>query len=847
MKKFKRTIAIALSVVGVSVAIRADGPAKNLLLNGKFEADQVDVPTYWRSSDAEGALKILSCRPSGGPNGIPSVRFFNKPGSKLQSITLRQYDLTLVKGGRYRLSAWVRTKDLKAKRFGILAVNARWLGSVGINAVDQTMDWRRLESEVEMMDSLDGRYSITIFAQRFTGEFEVADISLEPLSDDARAGSKSSSAFSAMLSPRFFPWKPLLSEIPAETRQATFRFCGKLPDGVALDDCTAVLSVEGQRQAVRMPLAEYVTFSLPADSPASGMIRVSVLEKDGAAILENRYRYKMKPTLKISAAGHRRLNNFVTEVLNASVGTETAELRFTTVRDGWVYIRIEGAKQPAASLDGKPVIDAAWERAETFRRIVAGEHALSVSRARGGRAVVRSVIETLNYPPCCNSHVKENPSYGWDFFKKHVMPSATTQNGGLIPKEHQAEYFAHGGEWLSNFVAAKTIKTSEELPDLILSSTRFTPDCYQGTTVDEFFLGSPGGIERYMGGLKLLNTAYSGEKRIYTWVVGKPGDDGLSREFLSTSANLSGGFGKTIFELYCRTKPTEAAARAYLKEYLAGTMACCRDCIPDAARSVGLILGNFNQMPVICAVHHPEVDYKHYLDMQLNYMATDPVFEGLSCTGYWGSYYGDHEMHRWSMALLRHYCVEGRTDMLSDRYGFSYCPGLLKNGDFRGSFDGWTVEGTIGLDDVPGVGARSQRRWGASGIGDTFAVFRRGEGSGNRLTQRIGGLVPGRMYCLQAATFDAKDMRKGRVAPRRFALSVSLSSEVEVVPSLSWLHVDKRTKLSTKSGGARINLHHTVFVARASEATVTISDETASIGEELGVNAVSVNPYYEEK
>ena len=67
------------------------------------------------------------------------------------------------------------------------------------------------------------------------------------------------------------------------------------------------------------------------------------------------------------------------------------------------------------------------------------------------------------------------------------------------------------------------------------------------------------------------------------------------------------------------------------------------------------------------------------------------------------------------------------------------------------------------------------------------------------------------------------------------------------MPSLSWLHVDKRTKLSTKSGGARINLHHTVFVARASEATVTISDETASIGEELGVNAVSVNPYYEEK
>ena len=338
-------IKVWLSSVGIfAVAtLPFSSPAKNLLLNGKFEADQVDVPTYWRSSDVEGAPKILSCRPSGGPDGIPSVRFFNAPGGKPQSTSLRQYDLTLVKGGRYRISAWVRTKDLVAKRFGILAVNARWRGSVGINAVERTMDWRRLESEVEMMDSLDGRYSLTIFAQRFTGEFEIADLSLEPLSDDARAGSKPSSASTAMLLPRFFPWKPLLSEIPAETRQATFRFCGELPAGASVGDCTAVLTVEGTQQTVRLPLSEYVTFSLPADCPTAGMIRVSVLGKDGTAILENRYRYKMKPALKVSGAGHRRLNNFVTEVLNAPVEDESAELRFTTLRDGWVYMRIEGA------------------------------------------------------------------------------------------------------------------------------------------------------------------------------------------------------------------------------------------------------------------------------------------------------------------------------------------------------------------------------------------------------------------------------------------------------------------------------------------------------------------------
>ena len=61
----------------------------NLILNGKFEADQVEVPSYWRSSDPDGVLKIMSCRSSGGPNGIPSVRFANPPGSKLQTFSFR--------------------------------------------------------------------------------------------------------------------------------------------------------------------------------------------------------------------------------------------------------------------------------------------------------------------------------------------------------------------------------------------------------------------------------------------------------------------------------------------------------------------------------------------------------------------------------------------------------------------------------------------------------------------------------------------------------------------------------------------------------------------------------------
>ena len=841
-RAFVKFVSLALVACLIPVAY-----CDNLILNGRFEADQVEVPTYWRSSDPDGTLKIMSCLPSGGPGCVPGVRFANPPGRKLQTASLRQYDLTLVKGGRYRISAWVRTKEFRPRRFGIIVINAKWRLSGGIEKVGPTADWHKLEAEIDMFDSLDGRYSVAIFMQKFTGEIEVADVALEPLSEDAKTGSKPSADSTAALRPRLVPWEPLLSKIPADTRTVTYRFCGELPKGMVEKDCKVAVEVDGCGEKLSYPLSEFTGITLPPDAPADGKLRISLVGKDGTALVDDVRRYALKQPKNLSSAGHRRLNNFVTEILNAPVDSADASFEFTALRDGWSYIRVEDAEKPSVFLDGREVVSPAWETPETFRNIRADVHKIKVVGAKGGRIIVRSVVETLNYPPCCDSYVKENGSYGWDFFKKHVMPNATTQNGGVIPKEHLAEYLSHGGEWFSNFVAAKHIKTSEELPDLISKSSRFTPSCYSGTTIDEFFLGSADSIERYGNGLKMFAERDPGEKRIYTWVIGKPGTDGLSRDFFATSANASKGRGKLLFEVYCRTKPTEEMARRYLRDYIRETIDRCRLAYPRAEASMGLILGNFNQIPLISAVHHPEVDYKHYLDMQMNYMANDPAFKGLACTGYWGSYYGDNEMHRWSMSLLRHYCIEGRTDMLSNRYGFKYIPGILKNGDFRGSFGPWTVSGNVRLDEAPGLGARSQRRWGCTdGTGDTFAAFSRKDGVAGRVAQTVKGLVPGRMYCLQAATFDVKDLKAERIAPRKYNLSVAISG-VEAVPDLSWVHVDMRTKLSSKCNGARINLHHIVFKATSPEAVVSIDDSAAAPGEELGVNAVNLNPFYGEE
>jgi hypothetical protein len=154
----------------------------------------------------------------------------------------------------------------------------------------------------------------------------------------------------------------------------------------------------------------------------------------------------------------------------------------------------------------------------------------------------------------------------------------------------------------------------------------------------------------------------------------------------------------------------------------------------------------------------------------------------------------------------------------------------------------------VRVDSHPEFARRSQGRWGGNGgVGDTFAVLVRGEGAPATLAQTAKGLVPGRTYCLQFATFDVKDLKANRIAPRRFGINVRLDAGAEIREDLSWVHVDKRTKgrYDHNNGVARINLHHIVFTARAAETEIVFDNAAAQAGEELGINAVSLNPYFE--
>jgi hypothetical protein len=204
-------------------------------------------------------------------------------------------------------------------------------------------------------------------------------------------------------------------------------------------------------------------------------------------------------------------------------------------------------------------------------------------------------------------------------------------------------------------------------------------------------------------------------------------------------------------------------------------------------------------------------------------------------------YYADDEMYRWTFMLTRHYCIEGNKEMLSSRYGLKYLPGILENGDFNESFDGWKVEGKTTRETIYKFADKSEMRW-CGKSGDTFAVLAKEPGKTTRLSQTLKNLVPGRTYSLDVVCFNAQDARDDVVRPMRIPLNVTLGDAAEKDDELSWVFVDRRPK-SRGFRGTRINRHHVVFTAKAAEIPFSVDNEDAPDGFEIGVNGIGAWPY----
>ena len=824
-----------------TVALAGNAAGENLVVNGRFEADQTLLPLYWLHPERAKVGETVFFEQDRGPKGIPCVRYVNA-GPKEESFGFRQIGYTLVEGARYRLSAQIRTKGFKGKG-SVYVLTQGWTAEAGISGVPENSPWTLYTKEiVAPKTAFPKNYGVILHAHRFTGEIAFADVTLEPLDEAAKKGSRQPSAALCEKLTRFFPWAPRLSQIDRTDRQVTFRFAGELPQGDTVSDYTVTLKTdEGEVSAPLRP--ELNTFRLPG-SAAEGRLSFALRKGDAPPLLTGSFPYRTIDRASIDVRGHRRLNNLVTEVLSVRA-SPAGEHGFCTTRAGWIFLRADDAKAEVR-LDGETVVASGEERREAVREVRPGAHTVAVAGATDGRLTVRQIPDILNYPSCADSPVGTNPSYGWEFFRKYVMPNSTTHCGGNIPPERYAEFKRHGGTFLDNIVTRGLVATN--FADRILGSRAFARQNSDGVALDEHLFGEAETFGDFVGGMRDFTARYDGGRRIDSWIVGKPLLFGLDRETYALAVNATPDGCHVLSEVYCRSRPTEEEARQHISDYLVDTGRKFREIrpgvpfYPDALSGAGMVLGNFSQIPTISTWHHTQIDYKVFLDLQFQALATDPAFDGLGLVGVWGSYYCDEEIYRWTFMLARHYCIEGRTELLSKKYGLSYLPGHLLNGDFEDGFANWRTNGTVRIERIRGLGENVERRWGGSTVGDAFALLAKADGKPARIGQVIRGLVPGRMYTMDVTCFDVKDVRTKTWRPAELPLAVTMDATAEKDPSLSWTFVDRRPK-GTHGWGVKVNRHHVVFTARASEIRMMLDNSAAEDGTEIGVNAIGVWPY----
>ena len=824
---------VAAAVMAAFVAGAEVGVGENIILNPGFESIGEPNPQYW-NNESKFADSVV---PANGmePGAMPAVKFVGKEGNR--GINLRQYGLRLKAGGHYRLSAKVRAKDFSApKNHGRFSIaNDKWRWSEGVNFPCGTYDWKAVETDFTAEPSQGGKYFAVIHAKSFSGTLEVAEAKLIALDEETRLGTSPSELAVVMTMPRLVPWATLIDEIPAEDPVVSFRFFGKLPQGAAADYDVKVACGDA---ANTVALAEgEIRIRLP-QPPAKGSFTASIVRRaDGTAVFSRAYNYALAAKVADPTPG-RKLNNLVTEYFNENLAAgATVERRLALVRGGWTFV---SAEAESVEIDGKAVIGPDTPRHETFRELDRGEHVIRVKGAKGGAFVVRGIPELFNY--CTSpSVVKENPPFDWAFTEKYVLPGVTTLNGGQIHKSHVRGLKERGYIWLGN-MNSRNIGDDDDLCNRLSKSKRINAAQFDGVTCDEQYLGQPDVISHYSAGL--WKYVHPKGKRVYSWVVGKPAKAGVDHDFIAASVNATGGKGKLLTEYYCITKATEKAAADYVRDWLYGSIVKYDEFSPVYRPRYGIIFGNYTQVPSISLWGHAEVDYRYYLDMQFNLVANDPKFADVGCTGVWGSYYAEEEIHRWTFMLMRHYFIEGRRDMLSKQYGFKYISGHLVNGDFAQGLKGWKASGEVTTGHLKGMGTTSEgRRSGGDGCGDTYAVLKRGT-SAATVKQRVKGLVPGKDYCLRYVVLDAKEIAKDvRGKPREYALKAVLPKDVSVRKDLSWSHVDERKAVKGSKHAPRANARHVVFTASSAEMDLVFTVADAQEGEELALNCVSVHPY----
>ena len=573
---------------------------------------------------------------------------------------------------------------------------------------------------------------------------------------------------------------------------------------------------------------------------------------------------KPKPA-RCTYSPEKRLNSLVVRLKSGTA--KDGEVPFSATRDGWIWISMEkGDRNTKALLDGREVIRfREGELFETMRRVPSGDHVLRFEGAVGGKFVVNEIPQIFTYPyPRVlgrEGHWLEHTCHPYEgqFRKKyfyHCMNSFSYAYGSnSIPGKDFEDLVDRGIEMVQqcNWWKKTTkgydgwLESPEHLAARLLEDIGQTGPGYSGTTYDEIPMDTVTKKWYYAKTMRMIADA---PRPHYTWSSGRfftttP----LNAEYLSASLDAAGGRGRFLFECYPRPVATEEETAEWLDHNLSEPVRLAKRLVPDCVDGLMFIMGLYNCYAVFNYNSFSATDTKRFYDLFVHHLATAPEFTGLAGTGLYGYKYGKEEDVRWTARIFRHYLLEGRTELLSDAYGYAYRPGLLANGDFADGLAGWSVEeaekGTVEVRAVKGLGSKGLRIGKPNGktqCGDIAAVFRRSSIGATFLSAKVRGLRPGALYSLRYAVGGVKALGEKAPPPaRRLGIDADLLG-VEMATGRVPLGEYGMREYSNPF----CNYRQEVFKALSEEAEVRFSNTSADNGEELSLNAVTVAPYFTE-
>ena len=797
------TLPLDVSHDGAGVAV-----GENLLSNHIFESDQRPEPAFWNllSKGVD-----YSWEAGGGPGALPAIRFASATGGV---FSIRQSGLRLCESGRYRISCRIKATGFRAKGAGLHLAETGWRHPVGLKFDPGTYDWRRVEKTVEIgRPSKDGTWFAAVFAEKFTGEICVTDVAVTPDDEDTGSRTRFSQSTEIRESPRLVPMKPILSLIPDDDRKVFFSFFGRLRKG-SLSDYEVRLSANGE--TVAAPLGrEMFPVELPKGARGGRFTAAVVRKADGESLFSREYPYRVVAMPQEVSQG-RRLNNLVVELFARELAAgQDVVIPVAFRKRMWLHL---SAKARRVLLDGAECVGLLTPPHETFLEVDAGSHRISVEGASGGKIVLRSIPEVLDYQTSDGG-----------FQRRRVFPSTTTLNGGRVAKSMH-KWFRDTGHIHIGNVGMTDFSSAEDLRKRLDGCPGLSDPGYDGVACDEL---NPWSARKMSDFAEVLWDYRPPEgKRIYAWVVGKPFFKATDHDALSAALNACGGRGRFMNEFYCRTRETEEEARESVRGWLSGNLRAWGRLSPVLKNGYAPIFGAYTEMRYGSSMaQHCEVDYRYHLDLQFNILVNDPEFADIPCTGVWGTNYSDAELKDWTFRLFRHYCVEGRRTMLSDEFGLRYRPGHMRNCDFARGLDGWTASGDVRAAKVDGFGYESELRGGKNlrPIGDTFAEL----GTGAVISQKATGLTAGKRYLLEFMTFAPDDAHAHRKVDRVRQADVTIKGG-RVDKGGESARIRHRPRAKT---GATVTDNRVEFTADASEAEISFA---ARNGESLGINAISL-------